>query len=410
VPRRALTPESNLSAAAAMGRWRGTTTVMIGRKIRPDGSRKRRQGSHDGACDSGKTPRHATCSIGGCHGRSSPLADAPVHDVHRLRSLLIASKPWGSVRRGRSPHAGCLTLRVPRVHEPPVLPRRKDGGGVRALAMRFYEPVGGTRLRVAGAGTADASDSNEKWTRLLDGSRREFFEKRPGNLNHLLASRYAWMNAYVAGKRGVVELGSGAGLCREFVTNPNLKLTDFIKHPWVDDAVDALRTPFDSASLDSVICCHMLHHLANPMAFFREMRRILRPGGYLLIQELNSSIAMLALNRLMRHEGWNYAVDVFDERAVVNNPRDPSSPNIAVPELLFSDTGRFERRVEGFRVDRNELCEFFSFALSGGVNAKTRTINMGPSILSGMDRIDRALIRLLPSIFALGRCVALERI
>src|SRR6185437_5035517 len=133
-----------------------------------------------------------------------------------------------------------------------------------------------------------------------------------------------------------------------------------------------------------VLLCHTLHHLYNPMSFFREMRRVLRPGGYLLIQELNSSLAMLTLNRLMRHEGWNYAVDVFDDKAIVNNPKDPTSPNIAVPELLFSDAKRFESHVDGFQVVKNELCEFFSFALSGGVNAKTPTINLGPAGLSVM--------------------------
>jgi SAM-dependent methyltransferase len=273
--------------------------------------------------------------------------------------------------------------------------------------MRRYEPVGGTRLRLAGGLTTDAPE--QMWTQLLEGSRREFLEKRPSNLRHLLESRYAWMNAYVRGKRDVVELGSGAGFCKEFVENPNVKLTDFVKHPWVDEAVDAMHTPFGDRSLDAVICCHTLHHLATPMTFFREMRRVLRPGGHLLIQELNSSLAMVTLNRLMRHEGWNYAVDVFDERAIVNNPKDPSSANIAVPELLFSDTRRFEHRVDGFRVDRNDLCEFFSLALSGGVNAKAPTIHMGPAALATMDRIDRALIRMLPSVFALGRCVALER-
>ncbi|HEX4448632.1 MAG TPA: class I SAM-dependent methyltransferase [Polyangiaceae bacterium] len=277
------------------------------------------------------------------------------------------------------------------------------------LVMRYYQPDGITRLRPAGGELADGTSSDEMWTRVLAGARQEYLEKRPSNLTHLLESRYGWMNAYVAGKKDIVELGSGAGFCREFVTNPNLKLTDFIKHPWIDREVDALRTPFDDGSLDAVIMCHVLHHLANPMQFFREMRRVLRPGGHVLIQELNSSISMLAINRVLRHEGWNYGVDVFDDRAIVNNPRDPTSPNIAVPELLFSDAGIFERRVEGFRVVRNDLCEFLSFALSGGVNAKTPTINLGPAMLSRIDRVDRALIGLLPSVFALGRRVVLER-
>jgi SAM-dependent methyltransferase len=277
------------------------------------------------------------------------------------------------------------------------------------LGMRYYRPDGITRLKPAGGGGFDKDAPNETWSRVLAASRKDFLDKRPSNLNHLLEQRYGWMNAYVSGKRDIVELGSGAGFCREFVSNPNLKLTDFIKHPWVDREVDALRTPFDDSSLDAVICCHVLHHLINPMVFFREMRRVLRPGGHLLIQELNSSLSMLAINRILRHEGWNYGVDVFDERAVVNDERDPTSPNIAVPALLFQDSAQFERRVEGFQVLKNELCEFFSFTLSGGVNAKTPTINMGPAMLARMDKVDRALIGLLPSIFALGRRVVLQR-
>ncbi len=47
--------------------------------------------------------------------------------------------------------------------------------------------------------------------------------------------------------------------------------------------VDATRTGFDDASVDSVICMSALEHIGDYPAALSEMFRILRPGGQLLL-------------------------------------------------------------------------------------------------------------------------------
>jgi SAM-dependent methyltransferase len=242
----------------------------------------------------------------------------------------------------------------------------------------------------------------------LHGARERFINSKPSNLVALLEQRYSWMNQYLDGKQTIIEVGSGAGFSRLFL-NEHIRLTDYEKHPWVDEKVDALKTPYEDSTIDVVISSHMIHHLAHPPIFFKEMRRILRPGGYLLIQELNTSAMMRALLRVMRHEGWSYDTDVFDSNVIVNDPRDPWSANCAIPELLFRDQEKFTSALPGFRFLRNELNECILFPISGGVIAKTPTINLPNSILKVVARIDRALVRVAPSLFALGRSVVLQK-
>lgn len=240
-------------------------------------------------------------------------------------------------------------------------------------------------------------------------ARKFFYEKRPNNLRYLLHKRYSWMNPYCEGKNAVIELGSGAGFAKEFITNPSLRTSDYVKHPWIDLKIDALNTGLADASMDVVIASHMIHHLARPAIFFREIRRILKPGGYLLIQEIETSLLMRVLLRLMRHEGWSFQVRVFDENEICNDPVDPWSANCAIPQLLFSNPETFEEHIPGFRVLRNELCEGLIFPLSGGVIAKTRTVNLPWWLLKMIDALDTWLIRHFPSVFALGRRVVLQK-
>lgn len=238
---------------------------------------------------------------------------------------------------------------------------------------------------------------------------REAFNKKPSNLVFLLEGRYHWMNEYCDGAEKIIELGSGAGLLPNFINNPNLKLTDYAPQPWIDVVADALNTDFEDASIDIVICSHMIHHVATPVKLFKEVHRILKPGGKLLIVDLEVGFSLRAILRIMRHEGWSYDVDVFDENTIANDPADAWSANCAIPHLLFKDEALFTQHFPNFKIIKNEVFECFLFLLSGGVNAKVRTINLPRSILKVIRGLDSLLVKIAPSIFAMGRKVVLEK-
>lgn len=239
-------------------------------------------------------------------------------------------------------------------------------------------------------------------------ARRRFLADRPTNLIELLRGRYDWMNSYVDGIN-VYELGSGAGFSRYFIKSKNLVLTDVIKNEWIDLKVDALKMPFESNTVDILICSHMIHHVARPAEFFEEASRVLRIGGKLIIVDINTSYIMRLLLWLMKHEGWSYNVDVFDRNSVVNDPSDPWSANCAVPELLFRDGRKFEAYFPYFKLLRNKAFECFLFPLSGGVIARSPTVELPVWMLRIIERVDVLLVRLLPSVFAMGRQVVLEK-
>jgi len=135
----------------------------------------------------------------------------------------------------------------------------------------------------------------------------------------------------------------------------------------------------------------------------------LKVNGVLLIQEINTSLLMRILLRLMRHEGWSYDVNVFDERVVVNDKGDPWSANCAVPEILFDDVTQFEKTFAGMKVELNELCECLIFPLSGGVISKIKVPKIPHLLLEFVLLLDEKLVKLSPSLFALGRRVVIRK-
>lgn len=67
--------------------------------------------------------------------------------------------------------------------------------------------------------------------------------------------------------------------------------------------MDLLESDLEPESFDHVIFLETIEHVENPVAFLREMRRLLRPGGYLVVSTPN------ALNTyyLMKQFYPNYA-------------------------------------------------------------------------------------------------------
>ena len=239
-------------------------------------------------------------------------------------------------------------------------------------------------------------------------ARNNFLKTRFQNLEFLLFNRYDWMNNYLKKNDEIYEIGAGAGFS-ELYLSPKPILTDAIIYPWIDKKIDAMKLPFKDNSVDVIIASHTIHHFYSPISFLKECNNALRPGGKIIIQEINTSLIMRFFLKLMKHEGWSYQVNIFDDQEIANNPSDLWSANCAIPELLFYDNKKFEKAVPFFKIIKNELNECFLFPISGGVISKTRVPNIPIIILKLIKVLDKCLIFIAPNIFAMGRSVVLEK-
>jgi len=143
-----------------------------------------------------------------------------------------------------------------------------------------------------------------------------------------LAHRYHWAGAYCVGK-DVLEVACGAGQGLGYLAGmaKSLRGGD-ITESLVESArshygdrvrielMDAMELPFSPASLDVVILFEALYYLPSAAEFLQECRRVLRPGGVVLIALANK--------------------DLFDF-----NPSPFSTKYFGVPELhaLLSQSG-----------------------------------------------------------------------
>lgn len=64
---------------------------------------------------------------------------------------------------------------------------------------------------------------------------------------------------------------------------------------------DGHRIPIGRHGVDVVVCVDVMEHLADPNMFFRECRRVLKPGGHLLVFTVNKNFPPIVAARWMPH-------------------------------------------------------------------------------------------------------------
>lgn len=241
-------------------------------------------------------------------------------------------------------------------------------------------------------------------------ARSHYFNNATSNLKLLLFNRFNWMNSFIKENSKGIEVGAGTGLSKEFIKCNNFLTTDYAENPWLDSKmVDALNTKIDSNSLDFIISSNMIHHVPYPTLFFEEMNRILKPGGKLIIQEINCSTSMRFLLKLMRHEGYDFTINVFNKTLICTDPNDLWSANCAIPNLLFDDIEKFKKNIPYFKILHTSHSEFFLFINSGGVISKTLHIPLPNTVNKIIVYIDNILCKISPSFFSLQRQIVLEK-
>ncbi|MDC0059567.1 class I SAM-dependent methyltransferase [Pelagibacteraceae bacterium] len=239
-----------------------------------------------------------------------------------------------------------------------------------------------------------------------------FQSKKNKNLYFLLKKRFEWMNKYINEKDIGIEVGAGAGLSKEFILNSNLKTSDFSDYKHLDyKNIDAQNTKFNNNSYDFVIASNMIHHMPYPIKFFKEIHRILRKDGKLIIQDSYCSIVFQLITILMRHEGYDFTKDVWSESTPVTDVDDLWSGNIAIPQLIFDDRDDFKRNLGSyFKIEYENFSECFIFLNSGGVCSKTIYLPLNSFFLNILDKIDNILVKFFPKFFAMGRSLVLKKI
>lgn len=243
----------------------------------------------------------------------------------------------------------------------------------------------------------------------LKTNRDYYLKTRFPNLTFLFQKRFSWMNNHILDTDQVLEVGCGIGVTKLFVDKDNITLSDVVDNPWVDQLEDALHLSYEDNSLDVIIINNTLHHLAYPIGFFQEARRVLKKGGRILIQDVNCSFAMQRLLRLMNIEDFNFNVDVFDANTICTNAQNPWDGNNAITTLLFKDVQKFEEQVPYFQVLEKKYSEFFVYVVSGGISGKTFTVPLPYSILKGLDFVDELIATAVPKLLALQMRVVLQK-
>ena len=238
-----------------------------------------------------------------------------------------------------------------------------------------------------------------------------FYSNKSTNVRFLLNKRFSWMNNFIKDEDYGIEVGSGAGFAKDFIKNKNFKLTDINSDDHLDfKNIDAQSTGFNSESFDYVIASNMIHHIPFPIKFFKEMNRIIKKGGKLIIFESYCSLVFQLATIIMKHEGFDFTLDVWDEKNPKSDEKNAWHGNIAVPHLIFDDKAKFEKNLgKYFKIEYEKLTECFIFLNSGGVTSKTKCIPLNNFFLNLLNKIDRILVKLFPKIFCMGRRIVLKK-
>jgi ubiquinone/menaquinone biosynthesis C-methylase UbiE len=96
----------------------------------------------------------------------------------------------------------------------------------------------------------------------------------------------------------VLDVGCGNGNLLALLNNSSRKLAgadlspEMLRHAWakLGDGIDLKVTdsenlPWNPGSFDAITCTDSFHHYPNPAQVLLEMRRVLKPGGYIVIAD-----------------------------------------------------------------------------------------------------------------------------
>ena len=200
-----------------------------------------------------------------------------------------------------------------------------------------------------------------------------------------------------------LEVGSGMGNIKKFI--PDCMTSDLFPNPWLDRVESVYGLSFPDSSVSNLILFDVWHHLEYPANALAEAKRVLVPGGKLILMEPAMSVLGRMVYGRCHHEPVGFEI--------------PLSARIA--DMTQPDSNRyFAAQSSAHRVFKNQeipkllggwnlqsVKEITSFAYwgTGGFSGPQLYPDQLYPLIHGMDKI----LRIIPSLFAARLLVVLSK-
>lgn len=208
---------------------------------------------------------------------------------------------------------------------------------------------------------------------------------------------------FFAGVSGLrIELG--AGVCPMRDSYPSVLATDLVPDPGLDLVLDACAMDLDDRSVRALFGQNCFHHFPGVEQFFREVTRVVAPGGgVILIEPYYGPLAEVLFTRMFATESFDKKAAQWD--AATDGPM--SGANQALSYLVFvRDRQKFLERFPRLCIRYSApLDNYLRYLLSGGLNFKQAVPDC---MVGGVRRLEQWL-KPLRRYLALHHVIVLQR-
>ncbi len=185
---------------------------------------------------------------------------------------------------------------------------------------------------------------------------------------NLINNKYILRNIYIKfykeakNKGKILELGSGGGFFKELY--PKAITSDVVEEPGIDKVFFAEKMSFKNNSISSIYMLNVLHHIKNPEKGLKEMQRVLKTKGEIVMVEPYNSLWSEFVYKNFHHE-------VFDPKSgwKIKGKGRLSDANDALPWIIFvRDRKIFENKFPKLKIVSIRPHTPFMYLFSGGLS------------------------------------------
>jgi ubiquinone/menaquinone biosynthesis C-methylase UbiE len=167
--------------------------------------------------------------------------------------------------------------------------------------------------------------------------------------------------------------------------------------------IDARKLPFANESIRALLLTHVLHHIPDVAAFFREAERALVPGGVISMIEVAHTPFARFFFKNFHHEPYE---DARVEWGFAQSDSMMDSNQALAWMVFVRDRAEFERQFPRLRIEKLEYMPWFTYFVSGGVTMR----NVLPRFSHGPLLLMERLLQPLTPIFSLHWHIVVRKI